>query len=374
MSGFNISRRRFVATGTLAVLGWPVTRGSPISPTASLQNNQREADFYEKRLDGAVVCNLCPRGCVIGAGKRGYCRIRENRGGRLVALTYGKAVALTPDPIEKKPFFHVLPGHRAFSLATVGCNFACSFCQNYNISQATPEEIPTPFRSPAEIVRLARETQCHTLAFTYTEPVVFYEYMADCARAARAAGLRSLMISNGYIREEPMRALLPMLTAVKIDFKSFSESFYRDICAGRLTPVLDTLKRVVRSGVWLEIVTLLIPTLNDSEEEIRRLCGWILKELGPDIPLHFSRFHPAYRLRNLPPTPYDTLQKARTIGIQEGLHFVYIGNAPGLGGEDTACPSCKQTVIRRRGFQILENRIPDGVCPSCHTPLPGRWN
>jgi len=373
MRDCNPSRRQFLATGALAILGWPFLRerGSPPPPVPP--SSEREADFYDKRPNGVVACRLCPRGCLIPRGKRGTCRVRENREGRLMALAYGRAVALTPDPIEKKPFFHVLPGQRAFSLATVGCNFACRFCQNFDISQASPEEIPVPVRSPDEIVRMARASQCATLAFTYTEPVVFYEYMADCAKAGREAGLRSLMISNGFIRPEPMKALLPHLAAVKIDFKAFSDSFYRDVCEGRLQPVLDIMKLVAQSGVWLEIVTLLIPTLNDGEDEIRRLCAWIAAELGPDVPLHFSRFHPAYKLRSLPPTPYETLLRAREIGREEGLHFVYIGNAPGLGGEVTSCPACGTPVIRRQGFQVLENRLSEGRCPSCQKAIPGLW-
>jgi pyruvate formate lyase activating enzyme len=347
--------------------------GGDVAFGAAAADDLHEASFYDK-MDGRVVrCRLCPRGCVIPPGKHGFCRARENRDGTLRSLVYGRPVALNVDPIEKKPFFHVRPGSQAFSLATVGCNIACKFCQNYDISQAAPADVNVPFRTPSEIARRAKESGCGLLAFTYTEPTVFYEYMADCARAARDLGLGSVMVSNGYMTEAATNALTPLLTAIKIDLKSFSDSFYKDTCEGRLQPVLDNLKRLAASGVWTEVVTLLIPTLNDSESEIQRLSAWVAREMGPLVPLHFSRFTPMYRMRNLPPTPYDTLRMARALALKEGLKFVYIGNAAGLGGEDTACPYCGDIVIKRLGNRVESNRLKEGLCPACGKKVPGLW-
>ncbi len=334
----------------------------------------QEASFYDKLKGRMVQCRLCPRECVIPPGKHGFCRARENQDGTLRTLVYGRPVALNVDPVEKKPFFHVYPGAKAFSIATVGCNITCKFCQNYDISQASPTDITVPFRSPTDIARLAKESGCSLLAFTYTEPTIFYEYMTDCAKAAREIGLGSVMVSNGYMSEPALTALAPLLTAIKIDLKSFSNSFYNDVCEGRLQPVLDNLKRLANSGVWTEVVTLLIPTLNDSEDEIQRLSAWVAKEMGPLVPLHFSRFAPMFRMRNLPTTPYDTLRKARSLALKEGCKFVYIGNAPGLGGEDTACPACGETVIERLGNRVESNRLKEGKCPACGKKVPGLWS
>lgn len=368
----NLSRRRFLAGCGMAMAACAVAKGGAVALAGN--PDLQEALFYEKREGGTILCKLCPRGCVIAPGKRGFCRVRENRKGVLFSLVYGRPVTLCTDPIEKKPFFHVRPGTKAFSLATVGCNLACQFCQNYDISQAAPGDVPDAFRSPAEIARLAKASGCPTLAFTYTEPVVFYEYMCDCARAARDLGIGSVMISNGFIGEPALKALLPLLTAIKIDLKSFSESFYKDVCQARLQPVMDTLKRLAGCGVWTEVVTLLIPNTNDGDGEIRRLSAWVAKEMGPLTPLHFSRFHPMYRMKNQPPTPYDTLRKARDLALKEGCKFVYIGNAPGLGGEDTACPACGELVVKRRGCLIEANRLNKGCCPACGKPVPGVWS
>ncbi len=367
-----LSRRRFLTGCGMALAACAMAKGDPPVPPG--EPDPKEALFYDKMKGGAVRCRLCPRGCVIPNGRFGFCRVRQNRNGALRSLVYGHPVTLVADPIEKKPFFHVRPGSKAFSLATVGCNIACKFCQNYDISMASPSDAPIPFRSPAEIAALAKAAGCGAVAFTYTEPIVFYEYMADCARAARDLGLGSVMVSNGFIEEAPLKALLPLLTAVKIDLKSFSESFYKEVCAGRLQPVLDTLKQLHEGGTWTEVVTLLIPGLNDSPDEIKRLAAWLAANTGPTVPLHFSRFHPAYRMRNLPPTPYDTLRTARELALKEGCRFVYIGNAPGLGGEDTACPACGELVVKRRGYSIEANRLKNGVCPACGKPVPGVWS
>ncbi len=332
-----------------------------------------EALFYTAGAGGRVTCGLCPRHCELGDGERGRCGVRENRGGRLAALVYGRPVALNVDPIEKKPFYHVLPGSRAFSIATVGCNLACRFCQNWDISQARPEDVPAPYRPPAEVVRQALAAGARTVAYTYNEPTVFYEYMLDCARAAHAAGLGNVVVSNGYIEEAPLRRLAPWLTAMKVDLKAFTQRFYGEVCDGELEPVLRTLRLLRELRVWLEIVVLLVPTLNDSPEEARRLAGWIVRELGPDVPLFFTRFHPAYRLRNLPPTPPAVLAAAGAAARAEGCRFVYAGNMPGTPGETTCCPSCGADVVRRYGFHVLAMDLRDGACPACGRPVPGVW-
>jgi pyruvate formate lyase activating enzyme len=333
----------------------------------------RTALWWEPLEGKAVRCTLCPRRCVVPEGGRGYCRVRANRGGRYVTLVYGRACTTHVDPIEKKPFFHVYPGTRAFSLATVGCNLHCKFCQNWDISQASPGDFPVPYTSPAEIAAAAKKSGARTIAYTYSEPTVFHEYMADCAAAAAELGVGSVVVSSGFIADAPHKALFPRVQAIKIDLKSFREDFYRDVCDAELRPVLDTLKRLAGSGVWYEIVNLLIPTLNDTPDELKRMAAWIVKELGPNVPLHFSRYHPMYKLRNLPPTPLETVQKARALARAEGCRYVYTGNAPGAEGENTACHSCGEVLIRRYGYALEQNRLANGKCPKCGTAIPGLW-
>jgi pyruvate formate lyase activating enzyme len=278
------------------------------------------------------------------------------------------------DPIEKKPLFHVLPGAKAFSLATAGCNMECRFCQNWEISQFRPEQVPSREVAPDEIVRHATRMGSGAIAFTYSEPVVFYEYMKDICAAAADSGIKRVMISNGYINREPLAALLPLLDGIKIDFKAFSESFYRDTCSGHLRPVLDALVQIVEAGKWLELVMLVVPTLNDDPAELAAMSRWIVQKLGPDVPIHFTRFHAMYKIKNLPPTPVKTLERARKIALDAGIHFAYAGNVPGHFGENTFCPSCNATLIRRDGYHIAANRLVDGKCPECKHPIPGVWS
>lgn len=359
-------------TAGAAVAAHGLGTAEPPRP-ASPGQTAHEAQFYETLADKSVRCGLCPRHCVVPDGRRGYCRVRENRGGRYVTLVYGRSCAANVDPIEKKPLFHVYPGSKAFSIATVGCNIHCKFCQNWDISQANPEDVPVPYRGPADIAAAAGSAGARTIAYTYSEPTIFYEYLADCARAGRERGIESVVVTNGFMAEAPQAKLLPLLKAVKVDLKAFTQSFYGDVCEGFLDPVLASLKRLAASGVWLEIVCLLIPTLNDSADETKRMSAWIVKELGPNVPVHFTRYHPMYRIKNLPPTPSETLLKARAIAMAEGCRFAYSGNVPGLEGQDTICPSCKKPVVRRYGYQILENTIKDGACGACGAVIPGVW-
>ena len=319
-----------------------------------------------------VRCQLCPKGCIISEGQRGDCRVRENRGGKLYAMNYGLPCAVNNDPIEKKPFFHFLPGTLAFSIATAGCNLHCQYCQNWTISQVPPEETQN-LDAPPEVIVQAARSRSTSIAYTYSEPTIFYEYMLDTARLGRAAGLRNVVISAGYINPEPLRRLCRAVDAIKIDLKGFNDDFYRNVCDATLEPVLEGLKIIREEGVHLEIVNLVVPTLNDSLDEMRALSRWVVDNLGPDVPLHFSRFYPMYKLTHLPPTPVETVAKAREIALEEGVWYAYVGNVPGHPGENTYCRHCGEVLIQRRGFTVLDNNIVDGKCRFCGAPIPGVW-
>ena len=331
------------------------------------------ARWWKALPRGEIECGLCPRRCRVSEGERGTCGVRENRGGRYYTLVHSRPVALNVDPIEKKPFFHVLPGEQALSLATVGCNFECRCCQNWEIAQARPEQIHPVPAPPDRLAAAARQRGIPLLACTYSEPVVWSEYVCDIAAAGRKLGIKTVVVSNGYLQAEPLDAWCDVAAAVKIDLKGFTESFYRSHCNGELKPVLDTLRHLRRRGTWTEIVVLLIPTLNDGEAEIRALARFVRDDLGPDVPVHFTRFFPAYRLVNLPPTPIATLARARAAALDEGLHFVYVGNAPGEPGESTYCPGCKALLIERFGLLVRKNRLKHGACPDCGRASPGVW-
>jgi pyruvate formate lyase activating enzyme len=320
-----------------------------------------------------VRCSLCPHRCVLAEGERGLCRVRENRGGRLYSFAYGNPCAVHLDPIEKKPFYHFLPGTLAFSLATAGCNLRCQYCQNYTISQHPPEETQNYDAPPAAIVGTSTQQGAPTIAYTYSEPMVFYEYMLDTARLARRSGLRNAVISAGYVNPEPLRELCQAVDAIKIDLKGNNEDFYRDVCGATLEPVLQAIRTIHEMGVWLEIVNLVVPTLNDDPEELGALAEWVVDTLGPDVPLHFSRFQPMYQLTNLPPTPVETLEAARQTALDAGLHYVYLGNVPGHEGNHTYCPTCGERVIERSGMATVAIHIVDGACGYCHSGIPGVW-
>lgn len=333
------------------------------------------ASYWEKSQEDTVVqCKLCPRKCVIQDGGRGFCTVRINKNGILYTLGYGDPVAVHIDPIEKKPFFHVAPGERIFSLAVAGCNMRCLFCQNWQISQAKPDEVDSYSMTPKEIIDATIKNNCKFIAYTYTEPTVFYEYMLDIAKLARQKGIKNTMHSCGYINPEPLRGLLKYMDAVNIDLKGFNEEFYRKMGAfAQLQPVLDTLKTIKQQGVWLEITNLIIPGQNDSPEEIRKMCFWIKENLGDDVPLHFSRFMPAFKLANLPPTPVEKLEEAYRIAKDAGLKYVYIGNVPGLPQENTYCPHCKKLLVSRAGYEVREVNIKYGKCIYCGYKIAGRW-
>ncbi len=335
-----------------------------------------EARFWERAEGGSVRCGLCRFRCLIGAGKRGICGVRENRDGTLFTLVYGKSIAEQVDPIEKKPLYHVLPGSLAYSVATVGCNLRCLHCQNHQISQwpRKQTDIPGQALAPAEIVRRALASGCRSIAYTYTEPTIFLEYAYDTAVLARAAGLKNIFVSNGYITPEALAIVAPYLDAANIDLKGFTEEFYREVAGASLQGVLDSLREYRRHGIWLEVTTLVIPDRNDSDADLKGIAGFIAGELGREVPWHVTAFYPTYRLTNLPPTPVAALQRARRIGLDAGLHFVYAGNIPGAGGEETCCPACGGPIIERRGFRVVETNLSDGTCGRCGAAVPGLWN
>lgn len=332
-----------------------------------------EASFYKKLEDREIECTLCPRECRLGDRERGYCGVRENIGGVYYSLVYGKACSLNVDPIEKKPFFHFLPGKQALSMATAGCNVNCKFCQNWEISQVRPEQIRHFDLPPSAVPGYAQKYNSPIIAYTYSEPVVFYEYMYDTSIRAREHGLRNVVITGGHINQEPLLKLTEAVDGIKVDLKAFNQEFYTKYVKGELQPVLEAIKSIARSKTWLEIVYLVIPTLNDGQQEISQMCRWLMTEVGPDVPVHFSRFSPMYLMKNLPPTPISTLEKAYETALQEGLHYVFIGNVPGHEAENTYCPNCRSTVIRRRGYVIESIELIGGKCKTCQTPIPGIW-
>ncbi|MGC8867275.1 MAG: AmmeMemoRadiSam system radical SAM enzyme [Elusimicrobiales bacterium] len=330
----------------------------------------KEAMFYEKLDDKKVKCGLCPRGCILRDGAVGFCRVRQNIGGVLYTLNYGKVVAANVDPIEKKPFFHFLPGTKSFSIACAGCNMRCRYCQNWEISQRGVEE-SDEYIEPSKIVELALKTGSRSIAYTYSEPFVFYEYMIDIAKIAKERGIKNIVVTGGFINKKPLEELLRYIDAVKVDLKGFNEEFYRKYTSGDLKAILETIKVIKKSGRHLEIVNLVIPGVNDSDDDIKRLSLWIKENLGADVPLHFTRFYPNYKMMDTPPTPKETLVKARKIAMDIGLRYVYTGNIYNPDGENTYCPD-GSIAIERRGFFVIKNNLKDGRCPD-GTYLPGVW-
>ena len=382
-TGLGLDRRSFLkcALASGAALG----AGTVAQPAAGLSSGAAadrqddakfitEARFYQKLANRKIKCKLCPRECTVGDKERGYCGVRENRGGTYYTLVHSRMAAAHVDPVEKKPLFHYLPGSVAFSLGTAGCNVNCKFCQNWEISQSRPEQIPAEYAPPHRVAELAKQYDCPTIAFTYSEPVVFAEYLMDTADAGHQAGIRSIVVSNGFMQEEALKAAYGKMDAVKIDLKAFSESYYQKVVTGQLKPVLETLVTLRKMGKWTEIVYLVLPTLNDSDQEFRGLAQWIKANLGPDVPLHFTQFHPQYLMKNLPITPVPTLERAKAIADAEGLHFVYIGNVPGHPAQNTYCPKCKRMLVERAGFTASKMLIRKNSCTFCQQPIPGIWH
>ncbi len=334
----------------------------------------KEAVLWEAIGEGRVRCVLCAHRCTIAPGGRGACLVRENREGKLYSHVYGRIVSQALDPVEKKPLFHFLPGTSTLSVATVGCNFRCDFCQNHEISQLPRDHggrIVGELVEPEEVADAAHAMGARSIAFTYTEPTIFFEFCQDVGKRAMKIGLRNIFVTNGYMTAEAVREAQAWLHAANVDLKSFSEDFYRRFCGASLQPVLDTIGRMWEAGIWVEVTTLVIPGRNDSEQELRWIAEFLVG-LSPDIPWHISRFVPAYKAWNLPLTSVSVLRRAREIGLSAGLRYVYMGNVPGQG-EDTVCPGCGRTVIRRHGFFVLENDLQEGACPQCGATIAGVW-
>ena len=335
-----------------------------------------EALLYDKLEDRKVRCALCSHRCVISEGRRGICSVRENRGGTLNTLVYGRLIARHIDPIEKKPLFHFLPGSLSYSIATVGCNFRCRFCQNADIAQMPADSggaIIGEQASAAEIVAAAEKGGCRSISYTYTEPTVFFEFALETATLARARGIRNVFVTNGYMTREALEMIGPWLDAANVDLKAFTPTYYQEQCGAKLEHVQETLRNMKSLGVFVEVTTLIVPGLNDTPDELKALAAFLVDDLGPDTPWHISRFHPTYRLTDRPPTPVQTLRKAREIGLAAGLRYVYTGNVPGDTGENTFCPGCGELLIERWGFRVQKLRLGDGCCGKCGKTIDGIW-
>jgi pyruvate formate lyase activating enzyme len=373
---WRLSRRTFVQGSlcSLALLALPCPVLASVDQGVKQGFiNPQPALFFRSLPGNQIKCLLCPRGCEVLEGNRGTCGVRENRGGKYFTLVYGNPCAVHMDPVEKKPFFHVLPGTAAFSIATAGCNMRCKFCQNWEISQVRPEDTANFDLPPAQVMAEAQKRNAASIAHTYVEPVIFYEYMLAVGQLAKKAGILNTCHSNGFINPEPLAKLADVLDAACIDLKAFNNNFYQTVVDGQLKPVLNTLKDLRQRGVHVEIVNLVIPTHNDRPGEITAMCRWIHDNLGPLTPLHFSRFYPMNKMLDLNPTPVSTLEKARDLALQAGLKYVYIGNVPGLGAENTFCHSCGKMIIARQGYQLEQMFMKDGACGYCGAQIPGVW-
>ena len=369
------SRRRFVKSGILC------TTGLSFAPASALYTRGKEEELWKWSREGlfyvstpqGVRCVLCPNECNLHEGEAGDCRNRVNYKGRLFSIAYGNPCAVHTDPVEKKPLYHFLPGTRTFSIATAGCNLACLNCQNWSISQASPKETRNYDLMPQAVVDEAVKRKCNSISYTYSEPITFFEYTCDTARLARERNIRNIIVSAGYIHEKPLRHMAQWTDAANIDLKSFSDDLYMRLCGGSLEPVLRTLQILKEMDVWLEITNLLVPSWTDDLSMIRRMCKWLFNNGFADTPLHFSRFHPQYKLTQLPPTPAHILEKAFKVATEEGLKHVYVGNVPSMGHENTVCGKCREILVERRGYTILQNNIQNGNCRFCKTNVPGIW-
>jgi len=332
----------------------------------------KEAMLYRALPGKKVDCFLCNHHCQVAPSKFGICGVRQNRDGKLYTLAYGEVIAAHVDPIEKKPLYHFLPGTTSFSIATIGCNFRCPFCQNWQISQVSKrkEKSLSGYKlSPQEIVSRAKSQRCQSISYTYTEPTIFFEYAYDTARLAKEEGLANIFVTNGYMTSEALETINPYLDACNVDLKSFREEFYKDVCQGHLQPVLDSIRLMRKLNIWVEVTTLVIPDENDGEEELSRIARFIV-EVDPDIPWHISRFHPDYKFTESQATPLDTLRKAFSVGKREGLRYIYIGNVLGES-EDTLCPYCGEVFLRRQGFYVGSQKVKDSLCPNCGKHIAG---
>jgi pyruvate formate lyase activating enzyme len=373
-----ITKREFLRQCTLCTCGFAIGVHPPnwlsLSSDDNLGKWSKEALFYTKTANG-LQCEKCPQGCLlIDNGDTGFCRNRVANNGKIYSIAYGNPCAVHIDPIEKKPFFHFLPTTRAFSIAAAGCNFRCLNCQNWQISQASPKESDNVDLMPAEVVKACIKSGSESIAYTYSEPITFYEYAYDTAKLAHDQKIRNVWKSNGFINEKPLRELCKVLDAANIDLKIYDDDIYKKLSSGKLAPVLRTLKVLREEGVWLEITNLIIPTWTDNFDTIKRMCEWLRANSLADAPLHFSRFTPLYKLSQLPSTPTATLEKAYDIASKSGIQYIYLGNVAGHWAENTYCPKCKKTVLERRTYTTIANHILNGKCKFCGEIIPGVWS
>jgi pyruvate formate lyase activating enzyme len=391
----NLTRRRFLYCGAAFLTStlpqktlWPLTGATCQAGTTDIRGRvfkndapktlwkwSQEGFLYKKLENKRVMCGICPNRCVLAPGDRSVCRSKVNIGGKLYTLAYGNPCAINTDPVEKKPLYHFKPRTTAFSLAATGCNFRCLNCQNWEISQVRPEDIPdTHELFPDDVVEAAKKTRVRSIAYTYSEPVTFFEYMIDTARMAKDAGLYNLLVSNGYINKKPLLELCRVLDGAGVNLKSYSDDVYRKLNGGRLRPVLNTFQTLHEQGVHFEIINLVIPAYTDDEDMVARMCRWILENIGPDHPLHFIRFFPRYKLDRLPPTPVSTLTGFRKLAMREGLRYVYVGNVPRHEGNNTYCHNCGKLLIERSGYFIPTYKLAGDRCSFCNTRIPGVWH
>ena len=391
---YQVSRRKFLYTGigliSSSLVACPVLTFGRTNRQRTLKNDirgrifkddgpaqpgkwAREGYLYKKLKNGKVVCGICPNSCILDHRDRSVCRSKVNIDGILYSLAYGNPCAVNLDPVEKKPLYHFMSRSTAFSIATAGCNFRCMNCQNYEISQAKPHEVRTIEMFPDMVVAEARRAGAASIAYTYSEPITFFEYMIETAQLARDAKINNLLISNGFIKRKPLEVLCTVLDGANINLKSYSDDIYRRLNGGRLQTVLNTLKTMHEQGVHFEITNLVVPGYVDDPEMVKQMCGWILDNLGPDYPLHFIRFFPRYKLDRIPPTPISTLEKFRELAFAAGIHYVYTGNVPGHDGNNTYCHNCGNLLIRRRGYIIPDYHLNGNTCKFCNTVIPGFW-
>ncbi|MFZ5951742.1 MAG: AmmeMemoRadiSam system radical SAM enzyme [Candidatus Rifleibacteriota bacterium] len=367
-----MKRRNFLKTSA-ACLGCSMFKFFPPVSAQEIELKLHPASFWSADENLIVNCELCPNRCRIGANHRGRCKARLNKDGQLFSLVYGNLSTIAVDPIEKKPVFHVLPGSFSLSVSAAGCVLSCRYCQNWQISQATPEEVCNIQITPQQLVEKAIELDCKSISYTYNEPTVFYEFMYDTAVLAQKKGLRNIMVSCGYINEKPLQNIMEVMDVIKVDLKGFTEEFYQNVTKGHLEPVKSTISTLAKAGKLMDIVCLIVPGLNDDEKVCNEMFKWLFETSGPDISLFLSRFHPTYQIRNISPTPVSVLEKLRKLAINAGINYVYLGNVPGHEAENTYCPKCGQMLIQRFGYQVRENRLKDGHCFKCNKEIKGIW-
>jgi len=369
-----MDKRTFIKTGICGTACALLKPGTLLAETSGKPWKWSREAMYQAETPKGIRCLICPNECTLKEGELSDCRNRRVYGGKLYTIAYGNPCALHLDPIEKKPLYHYLPGSNAFSIATAGCNLACLNCQNWTISQASPEETENYDLMPHKVIEQAQKYKCLSIAYTYSEPITWYEYLFDTGKLAREAGIKNVLVSAGYINREPLLNLCKVIDAANIDLKSMEDAIYLKLNAGKLEPVLNTLKTLKDEGIWLEITNLVVPSWTDDLDMIKRMCNWLTKNGFDDTPLHFSRFHPQYKLQRLPVTPQKTLEAAKEIALAEGLKYIYIGNVPGSRDTNTICPECGEILVERSGYTIKSMKLRSGVCSYCSEPIPGYWN